>query len=341
MKKAVAQIKEILSTPKKIVTIGHMNPDGDAVGSILALSVLWQKLGHECHVLLPDGLDYTLSWMSGADKITIYKKAPKKCEQLISEAEVVFCMDFNNLQRIGSMGTLVRDNTQAKKILIDHHLNPATEEFDIVISTPKVSSTAELTYNFIKDYGLTELIDAEIATALYVGIITDTGSLSYSVNSTDVYRIVADLIDTGVDTQYVRARLYNMYPESRLRLTGYALYSKMKVLKNLRAAYIVITQEELRMFNYQKGDTEGLVNYCIAMNNIIFGCIIIEHLDRIQLSFRSRGDFDVSGLASEYFNGGGHKNASGGSSYTNIEETIERLETVLSKYKKELNAVKI
>lgn len=338
MKNAVEQIKQLLQDKKRIVAIGHMNPDGDAVGSCLALSALWEKMGHESRVLLPDPVDYTLSWMPGVENIVVHKKNPEQALSLIKEAEVIFCLDFNNLHRIGELEQAVRDNVSAKRILIDHHLNPATEEFDAVISTPEISSTAELTYDFIGAFGMAEAVDAEMATDLYVGIITDTGSLSYSTENTDVFRKVADLIDKGVDVPYVRGNLYNMFPESRLRLMGYALYAKMKILKPCHSAYIVLTQEELRRLHYQKGDTEGLVNFCIAMKNIIFGCIIIEHLDRIQLSFRSRGDFDVSRIASEYFAGGGHKNAAGGSSHTTIEETVETLEKIIRKHKKELVA---
>jgi phosphoesterase RecJ-like protein len=341
MKNAVEQIKKILSEKKKIVLIGHINPDGDAVGSAFGLSFLWKKMGYTCTVLLPDSIDYTLSWMPGIDESIIYKRTPDQAKISIEEAEVIFCLDCNSLQRIGDMGQFVRNNHKAAKILIDHHLTPNLEDFDIVISTSKVSSTAELTYDFIKEYGQERLIDKDIATALYVGIITDTGSLNYATDNTDVFRKVADLIDIGIDVPYIRARLYNMVPESRLRLAGYALYSKMIVIKSLRSAYIVLDQEELRRLHYQKGDTEGLVNYCIMIKNVIFGTIITEHPDRIQLSFRSRGNFDVSKIASEYFDGGGHKNASGGSSYISLNDTVKKLENIIQNHRAELLAVTI
>jgi phosphoesterase RecJ-like protein len=336
MKSKVEQIQKLLLTPKKIAIIGHINPDGDAVGSALALAFFLRKTGHQCRVLIPDNLDYTLTWLPEANQIIFYKKKPEQAKEYIADAELIFCVDFNNLERIGDMTQLVRENTKAPRILIDHHLNPNEKEFDIVISTPNVSSAAELTYNLIKAFNQPELIDKDIATVLYAGIITDTGALSYGCENTNVYRVVADLIDMGVNVPQVRTNLYNIFPESRLRLTGYALYVKMKILKSLRTAYIVLTQDELKLMHYQKGDTEGLVNYCTTMRNIIFGCIIIEQTDRIQLSFRSRGDFDVSRIATQHFEGGGHKNASGGSSYVSLEKTVAKFESILPIYRKEL-----
>ena len=340
MKSKVEQIQQLLPNSGKIALIGHVNPDGDTVGSALALAFFLRKKGHQCRVLIPDNIDYTLTWMPEADKIIIYKKNPEQAKEYIAEADVIFCVDFNNLERISDMAPLVRGNTKAPRILIDHHLNPSMEEFDVIISTTNTSSTAELTYDFIKTLD-EKSFDIDIATALYAGIITDTGALSYACENTSVYRAVADLTDMGINVQKIRTSLYNVFPESRLRLMGYGLYVKMKVLKSLRTAYIILTQEELHLMHYQKGDTEGLVNYCISMKNIIFGCIIIEQIDRIQLSFRSRGNFDVSKIAAQHFEGGGHKNASGGSSYVSIEETIKKFETILPLYRKELLAVVI
>ena len=335
----VEQIQKLLQTPKKVAIIGHINPDGDTVGCALALSFFLRKKGHQCYVLIPDNLDYTLTWMPESDKIVIYKKRPDEAKACIAEAEVIFCVDYNSLDRIGDMTPLVRA-TNAPRILIDHHLNPNLDEFDVVISTPNTSSAAELTYGFLKSFD-EKAIDADIATALYTGIITDTGALSYACENTSVYRAVADLTDMGINVQQIRSSLYNVYPESRLRLTGYGLYVKMKVIKSLRTAYIVLTQDELRLMHYQKGDTEGLVNYCTTMKNIVFGCIIIEQTDRIQLSFRSRGDFDVSRIATQHFVGGGHKNASGGSSYVSLEQTVKKFESILPMYRKELLAVAV
>jgi phosphoesterase RecJ-like protein len=341
MKNKVEQIQQLLSSPRNIAIIGHINPDGDTVGSALALAFFLRKTGHQCQILIPDNLDYTLQWLPEADKITIYKKKPEQAKEYIADADVIFCVDYNNLDRIGDMTQLVRNNTKAPRILIDHHLYPNFAEFDIVISTSNTSSAAELTYELIKAFDKPELMDSDIATALYVGIITDTGALSYACENTSVYRAVAELIDMGINVQQIRSNLYNIFPESRLRVMGYGLYVKMKILKSLRTAFIVLTQEELKLLHYQKGDTEGLVNFCITMKNIIFGCIIIEQTDRIQLSFRSRGNFDVSQIATKHFEGGGHKNASGGSSYTSLEKAVAKFEAVLPQYRKELLEVVI
>jgi phosphoesterase RecJ-like protein len=341
MKSKVEQIQQLLLTPKKVVIVGHLNPDGDTVGSALALAFFLRKKGHQCNVLIFDNLDYTLTWMPEADKITIYKKNPEQAKAYIAEAEVFFCVDYNGLERTGDMAPFIRDNTKAPRILIDHHLNPSTDDFDIIISTPNTSSTAELTYDILKLFNEPELFDKDIATALYAGIITDTGALSYSCENTSVYYAVAELTDMGINVPQIRNNLYNMLPESRLRVTGYGLYVKMKIIKAFRTAYIVLTQDELHALHYQKGDSEGLVNYCISMKNIVFGCIIIEQTDRIQLSFRSRGNFDVSKIAVQHFEGGGHKNASGASSYVSLEKTVARFESILPLYRQELLEVVI
>jgi len=341
MKNEVKQIRKLLLKPCNIALIGHVNPDGDAVGSALALSFLFRKMGHQCQVLIPDNLDYTLTWMPESDKITISRKKRELAKEYIDKADIIFCIDYNSLDRIDNMTQFVIENTKAPRILIDHHIDPKLDDFDIAITNTNTSSTAELTYQIIKELGKADLIDKDIATALYVGIITDTGSLSYGCESTNVFRVVADLIDMGINVQQIRTNLYNVSPESRLRLMGYGLYVKLKVIKSLRTAYIVLTQNELKRLHYQKGDTEGLVNYCITMKNIIFGCIIIEQTDRIQLSFRSRGDFDVSRIATQHFGGGGHKNASGGSSYVSLEETVNKFESLLPTYRKELLEVVI
>jgi phosphoesterase RecJ-like protein len=274
--------------------------------------------------------------MPEAKQIVIYKKDPEQAKTYIADAEVIFCVDFNNLERAGDMEKFIRNNTNASRILIDHHLTPSIKDFDIVISTQDTSSAAELTYNLLKAFNEPELIDKEMATVLYVGIITDTGALSYSCENTSVYQVIAELVDMGINVPQIRTNLYNMLPESRLRVMGYGLYVKMKIIKAFRTAYIVLTQEELHRLHYQKGDTEGLVNYCISLRNIVFGGIIIEQIDCIKLSFRSRGDFDVSQFAIQHFEGGGHKNAAGGSSHLSLEKTVAKFESVLQKYRKEL-----
>jgi phosphoesterase RecJ-like protein len=336
MKNKVEQIQQLLTTPQKIVMVGHINPDGDTVGCALALAFFLRKKGHQCQVLIPDNLEYTLTWLPEAKQITIYKKEPEQAKAYIADAEVIFCVDFNNLERTGEMEKLIRSNTKAPRILIDHHLNPSIEDFDIVISTQDTSSAAELTYNLLKSFDEPHLIDKDMAAVLYTGIITDTGALSYSCENTSVYQVIAELVDMGINVPQIRTNLYNMLPESRLRVMGYALYVKMKISKAFRTAYIVLTQEELHRLHYQKGDTEGLVNHCISMKNVVFGAIIIEQIDCVKLSFRSRGNFDVSQFAIKHFEGGGHKNAAGGSSRLSLDQTVAKFESLLPLHRKKL-----
>lgn len=277
--------------------------------------------------------------MPGVEDILIAKRSLRKIQKIIKETEVFFCADFNQLNRIGTLDQYVRENS-CPRILIDHHIHPKSEEFQQIISDTTVSSTAELVFRFFTEMGWTEYIDQTIATYLYVGILTDTGSLSYSCSHSDVYQIIAHLMEYRINIEKVRTRLYGSFNESHHRIFGFGL-QKMKILPELRSAYIVLNKEELKSLNYRIGDTEGLANECISLKNIVFGCLITEREGGVRLSFRSRGDFDVNIIANQDFNGGGHKNASGADSDKNPEETAIYLEEILQKYKEQLLAVEL
>jgi phosphoesterase RecJ-like protein len=335
-KTVASQIKELLSSSKRNVVITtHTNPDGDALGSSLAFGQFLTITGHRVDIIIPNDFPSFLSWMPGSENILIYKRLPEKCRHIITQAELIFCLDFNALIRLDKLEDPVRKRF-VPKILIDHHPQPENE-FDIVISSVETSSTAELVYKLIDELGGKDLISKSVAENIYVGIVTDTGSFSYSCNYENTYLIIADLMKRGVDGEHIHTLVYDTYSEDRMRLLGYCLSKKLKVLKEYHSAYICLTKEELRSFNYKIGDSEGIVNYALSITGVCFACLIMERDKYIRMSFRSRGNFSVNDFARRHFEGGGHKNAAGANSYVTIEETILKLEELLAVYKEQLN----
>lgn len=330
------KLKEKLSAAERIVITTHFNPDGDAIGSALAMYHYFLLKGYEVAVMVPNSFPDFLAWMKGARDILIYEQDADQCSTLLKQAEIIFCLDYNAIQRTGNMQEAIL-GASAARVLIDHHLEPDKEHFDFLFSTVETSSTGELVYNFILAYGDADLINVDIATGIYVGIITDTGSFSYSCNHEETYRVVAELFRTGIDGGHIHRLVYDTFSESRLRLLGYCLSEKLVVLPGYKTAYIALSREELDRFNYQVGDTEGVVNYALSIKGIRFAVFFTERKDKVRLSFRSVGDFSVNEFAGKYFSGGGHKNAAGGDSYLSMDETIERFLTLLPEFQDQLS----
>lgn len=331
---SIVKIKELLSRPRNIVIIGHENPDGDAVGSSLALQNIFLQLGHKADVLLPNEYPSFLAWMPGNENIVIYDKQAKDWYSLFSEAELIFCVDFNDPSRINHLSEKL-SNSKAVKILIDHHLNP--EDFcDINFSETDTSSTCELIYDFIGMIEAKDLINKHIAECLYVGIMTDTGSFSYSCNYPKTYLIVAELMRFGIDVELIHRRVYDTYSELRMRLLGFSLSERLKVFPEYHTAYIYLTSKDLLRFDHQIGDTEGIVNFALSISGIYFAALFVQKKDFVKISLRSKGVFHVNTFASRHFNGGGHRNASGGLYYKTMEDTLSFFESILPNYKNEL-----
>ena len=332
----ILSIKDLLSEPKRVTIIAHYNPDGDAIGASLALMIFLQQKGHTVNVLVPNPYPDFLEWMPCADSIILATENLPLCEEKIHSADIIFCLDFNSFSRTGALQKSLEESSVIK-VLIDHHIAP-DDSFDIVYSvTEQTSSTCELMYDFIlntmdgKSY-----MNKEIAECLYVGIITDTGSLSYSCNNVSTYMVLADLFRCGIDGEHIHRKVYDNYSESRVRLLGHALGERFIVLDEFATSFIYLSKEDLEKYNYKQGDTEGIVNYGLSINNIRFTALFSERDDRIRISFRSKGDFDVNDFARKHFQGGGHKNASGGNSYVSIDETIELFKSLLKQYKTSL-----
>jgi len=335
-KKDILQIKKLLFGHKDIVIIVHYNPDGDAIGASLALMMYLQQNGHRVHILAPNPYPDFLEWMPKCETILLATENHKLCIEKIQTADIIFCIDFNTLKRTGTLQKALEEST-SPKILIDHHINPDTS-FDIMYSIPETTSSAcELIYNFIVNIMDGEkFMNKQIAECLYVGIITDTGSLSYSCNNESTYHILGNLFQYGIDGENIHLKVYDTYSESRIKLLGYCLAERLTVLDEFATSFIYLTKEDLTKYNYKQGDTEGIVNYGLSINTVRFTALFSERDDRIRVSFRSKGDFNVNDFAVKHFKGGGHKNASGGNSYITMDETISQFKSLLEQYKSQL-----
>lgn len=332
----ITTVKSILSQPQKIAIIPHRNPDGDAMGSCLALYGFLKGKGHNVHVIAPNDYPKFLKWMPGNDTVVNFEKENSKAKALIEEATVIFTLDFNDLSRVGQMESALQES-KADFVMIDHHQQPS-DYAKVTYSDVTMSSTCEMVYNFISFLDETDSIDADIATNLYTGIMTDTGSFKYRSTSSKTHRVVAELIDKGADNMEIHRKVFDTNSPSRLHLLGVAL-SNMVILPEYRTAYITLTQDELDRYDYKKGDTEGFVNYGLTLEGIIFALIFIENREEgiIKISLRSVGDFSVNEFAREHFHGGGHTNAAGGRSEMSMENTISTFIEILKTYKNKLN----
>jgi len=332
----ITTVKSILSQPQKIAIIPHRNPDGDAMGSCLALYGFLKKKGHTVHVVAPNDYPKFLKWMPENDAVINFERENPKAKEVINEASIIFTLDFNDLSRVGQMEQVLKE-ASADFIMIDHHQQPSDYAM-VTYSDVTMSSTCEMVYNFIEFLGETDQIDADMATNLYTGIMTDTGSFKYRSTSSKTHRVVAELIDKGADNMAIHQEVFDTNSPSRLHLLGVAL-SNMVILPEYRTAYITLTQDELDQYDFKKGDTEGFVNYGLTLEGIIFALIFIENREEgiIKISLRSIGDFSVNEFARAHFNGGGHTNAAGGRSESSMEETISRFNDILKTYKDKLN----
>jgi len=327
--------KELLNTPRNIIIVTHHRPDADALGSSLGLSGFLKKKGHQVTVISPSEYPVFLNWMKGNDEVLIYDKSKQhSIDQLIKKADMIFCLDFSNLHRINVLGEHIAQS-EAKKVLIDHHLDP--EDFaTFKIWSVEAAATAELIYELIAELGETKLIDQDIAEALYAGIMTDTGSFQHSNTTQNVHRITASLIELGADTHKVARLIYDSNSLDRLRFIGFALSQRLEVLEEFNVALFAISKEDLSRFSSKTGDTEGLVNYALSMHGIVLAALIIDRGELIKISFRSVGDFPANELAQKYFDGGGHRNAAGGRSKLSLEKTVNKFKNLLPSYKSKL-----
>jgi phosphoesterase RecJ-like protein len=329
-------LKQALSNKSNIVIVGHKNPDGDAIGSCLGLANFLKQLEHQVTVVMPNDFPEFLKWIPETQIIINYDQHRDNVKNCLSEANLVFTLDFNALNRTGDLAPELMA-TNADFILIDHHQEP--DDYALVTySDVGMSSTSEMVYNFIEFMGGLNLLNKEIATQLYVGIMTDTGSFRFPATTAATHRIIAHLIEAGAPNSIIHQNVYDTNSPDRLKLLGVAL-NNMVMLPEYKTAYITMSQEELNNNNFKKGDTEGFVNYALSMKGVIFAMIFIENKKEkiIKISLRSKGSFSVNDFSRKYFNGGGHTNAAGGKSSKTLSKTVEEFISILPSYKKELN----
>ena len=331
----IKDLKSLLASPKKIVIVPHKNPDGDAIGSTVALYNFLKSKQHDAVVIAPNDYPEFLKWVPGQEDVLIFEKNTEKATQLISDAEVIFTLDFNHFSRTGIMEEVLA-KTETTYVMIDHHQQP-DDYAKFTYSDVSCSSTCEMVYNFIEMLDETDKISPEIASALYLGIMTDTGSFRFSSTTSKTHRVIANLIDKGAKNANIHQDTFDNSSYERMQLLGVAL-NNMKVFSEYKTAYITLSQEELDKHNFKKGDTEGFVNYSLGIKGIIFAAIFIENKpDKIiKISLRSKGDFDVNQFARKHFEGGGHINAAGGKSDLNLKETTQKFEQLLADYENEL-----
>lgn len=332
---SLLELKTLLATPQKIVITTHHKPDGDAMGSSLGLYAYLIQKGHHVTVITPTDYPYFLHWLPNNSEVIIYTDDTAGSQKLVSEAALIFCLDFNSLSRINELGEVIRA-ADAPKIMIDHHLDP--EDFDDYRHwNINACAAAQLVYDFIvNELGDAKAINKDIATCLYTGIMTDSGSFRFPSATSSVYRIAADLIDLGAEHYRIHQLVYDNATENRLRFLGYCLSNKLEILREYQTAMITISAAELEQYQIVTGDTEGIVNYALSLNGIKLAALIIERKDKVKLSLRSTGDFPANEICKRYFNGGGHRNAAGGYSDKRLEDAVQEFKSILPEYKTQL-----
>lgn len=333
--KVIAEIRELLQVPRRIVIFTHVNPDGDAMGSLMGLYHFLKKLGHEVTPVTPNDFPFFLSWLTGAQEVKVYKHQSKEVIRKVSEAEIIFCVDFNDLRRLKEIEPHVTAS-DAVKILIDHHPYP-TEVFRYYLHRVNASAAAELVYDFILAMDYQAIIDPVIAECIYAGIMSDTNSFNYNITDSSTFRKVADLLEYGLDHNRIFGLLYDNYSFNRMRLMGYCLNQKMVVDPQLHVGYIWLTQKEMKSYDFQVGDSEGFVNLPLSIRGIYISALLTEKDDYVRISCRSKGEFPVNKLCAQHFDGGGHKNAAGGEIRLPMQEAIVHFEKIMEGYRDEIH----
>ena len=336
----VDHVEKWFERAEKIVIVSHVSPDGDAIGSSLGLYHFLTSQEKTVNVIVPNAFPEFLHWMPGAKEVIVYDKYKEYADKLINEADVLCCLDFNVLSRIDEMEEVVR-NTPARKMMVDHHLYPG-DFCRITISHPEISSTSELVFRLICQLGNFSDITKEGAECIYTGMMTDTGGFTYNSNDREIYYIISELLSKGIDKDEIYRKVFNTHSEGRLRLMGYVLYDKMQVFPEFNSALIWLDASEQKRFQYKKGDTEGFVNIPLSIKGVRFTVFLREDTEKkmIKVSLRSVGTFPCNKVAAEFFNGGGHLNASGGEFYGPMEEAINLFKQALVKYQDLLLAKK-
>ncbi|MCK5535729.1 MAG: bifunctional oligoribonuclease/PAP phosphatase NrnA [Bacteroidales bacterium] len=331
----IKDLQQLFSKKQKIALIIHCNPDGDAIGSALALKHYFENSGHVATVISPNDYSDSFKWMPNIEKTLIFETQKDEVLKTIDESDIIFGVDFNDWARTNKLSNVIEKLSKIK-IVIDHHPSPSPNlNADYLYSCTKVSSAAEIVYEFMLCLGISKL-NTVIASCIFTGVMTDTGNFSYNDSNPRTYSIISELADYGVDKEKIRRSLFQVFTFNRMRLKGYALNQKMNFFPEFHTAYIWLTQKDLEQFNFKLGDTEGFVNLPLSIKEVYFSVLFIEKDNKIKMSLRSKGNFDVNLFARKNFDGGGHLNAAGGRSFKSMEKTLAKFEALLVDYKDEI-----
>lgn len=322
------RLRALINGVQRIAITCHKSPDGDALGSTLALCHVLRRLGKDATVVTPDMAPKALEFIPGVRDLVVFTKHEVRARRILTEAQAIFCLDFNSLHRIDRLGEII-EPLSTTRVLIDHHLDPE-DAFDLSVSFPEASSTCELVFRVLMQMGLLRMMDRQAASCLYVGLLTDTGGFAYSCDNPEFYEILSSILRRRIDRVNLYNKAMNTFSADSLRLQGYAISEKMQLFPDQGAALIVLDKMDLDRFNYNRGDTETLVNKPLAIPGIYWSVFLREDADRIKVSCRSQGDFSVSDICSRYFNGGGHENAAGGEFYGTVDEAVQAFHQVLA-----------
>ncbi len=333
----LSRFRDLIDNVSSIVLIPHKSSDGDAIGSILGWSNLLQKRGKNTMVIVPDEVPENLRWMVGTSQIVVHENDREKAEKLLSEAELLMFLDFNNVTRTGDMADAI-SRLSTPRVLIDHHPDPAKDVANVMFSDVSVSSTCELSYHLINALEWDSDIDLAVAESLYAGIITDTGMLSYNSSNPRTYLAVADLVGRGIDKSKIHKEIFQSNSMGRIRLLGHVLCNKLELMPDSGAAFFSLSSDDLEKYNYKPGDTEGFVNYPLGIKGIEIAALFTEkEKDKyVNVSFRSRDDVPVNLYSEQYFSGGGHKNAAGGEWKGTLEDALKRFRNTLPGFIKKM-----
>lgn len=332
----VVKAKDLIYDAENIAIIAHSNPDGDAVGSALALYHFFFSIDKKTTVIFPDRYPAFLEWMQGANKSLIYTEQPEAVNAVFENIELIICVDFNEPKRAGGLKDLII-NSKAKKILIDHHPNPLLNNWDVVISYPQLGSTSEMVFRLICRMGYASDLNKYCAECIYTGMMTDTGKFTFNSNNPEIYYIIGELIRKGINKDEIYHKVYNNYSANRMKLMGHLLANKMYIFKELKTSLMILSLEDQEKYNFQIGDSEGFVNLPLSIDGVIFSAFFKEDKNRIKVSLRSQGSFPVNEVCEKYFNGGGHLNAAGGEVLLSLEDTVKLFNNILPEYKDLLN----
>jgi bifunctional oligoribonuclease and PAP phosphatase NrnA len=332
-----SELKALINEPRNIVIITHVNPDGDAMGASLAIYQYLLKKKHNVTVVTPNEYPDFLKWMKGSDQVVEYKSNREKATDILINADLMICADFNEIDRVVGIKEQL-SKIKAKRLLIDHHQNPP-DLYDYTYITTETTSTSELIYRFIREMDDLSFIDTDMAECIFAGIMTDTGCFSHNSSYPLTYEIIADLLRKGIDKDKIFNFVYNNYSETRMQLMGYALNEKMTIIPEYHTAYMTLSKIELERYNFIPGDTEGFVNLPFTIKGIHVCALFVERKDFIKISLRSHGDFAVNTICEQYFKGGGHKNASGGETRLSLNDAVKLFLKILKEHENELKSI--